>query len=315
MKAARLHSSALVYFDAVRRAGSIREAARNINVASSAVNRQILKLEAEVGLPLFDRLAGGVRLTAAGEALARHVIMVLQDADRFTTDIGQIAGAQSGTVTIAAAEGICTSTLPHVLVRLKQKAPRATVSVSRTGSLDIAEAVLSGEVDLGIAFDVVAPVGLRSLVTAEYVMGAIMRPDHPLAGHPVVPLSACLDYPLIMSEGAISIGQLLAPAFLRLRATPNPAVRSNSIELTREMIELGLGIGFQTRFGLDRALAERRLVHVPLDAGALVISTVSVFARAQRFLPPLVDLCVHLLEQELHRRQDIEAVRELMPKR
>ena len=55
----RIHAAALLYFDAVRRAGSIREAARRLNVASSAVNRQILKLEAEVGAPLFDRLPGG----------------------------------------------------------------------------------------------------------------------------------------------------------------------------------------------------------------------------------------------------------------
>ncbi|WP_257211646.1 LysR family transcriptional regulator, partial [Sphingobium sp. IP1] len=45
----------VVYFDAIRRAGSIREAARRLNVASSAVNRQLLKLEAELGTPLFER--------------------------------------------------------------------------------------------------------------------------------------------------------------------------------------------------------------------------------------------------------------------
>jgi hypothetical protein len=59
----RIHSSAIHYFDAVRRAGSIREASRRLNVASSAVNRQILKLEAEIGAPLFDRLPGGLKLT------------------------------------------------------------------------------------------------------------------------------------------------------------------------------------------------------------------------------------------------------------
>jgi len=52
----RIHASAMLYFDAVRRAGTIREAARRLNVASSAVNRQILKLETEIGAQLFERL-------------------------------------------------------------------------------------------------------------------------------------------------------------------------------------------------------------------------------------------------------------------
>ena len=112
LKPSRLHSNAVVYFDAVRRHGSIREAARQLNMASSAVNRQILKLEQDVGLPLFERLPGGVRLTAAGEAFARHSILVLQDAERFAAEINQLVGVHAGHVAVAAAEGICTSVMP-----------------------------------------------------------------------------------------------------------------------------------------------------------------------------------------------------------
>ena len=75
----RIHAPALQYFDVVRRAGSIREGARRLNVASSAVNRQILKLEDEIGAALFERLPSGLRLTLAGEVLAQHVTIVLRD--------------------------------------------------------------------------------------------------------------------------------------------------------------------------------------------------------------------------------------------
>jgi DNA-binding transcriptional LysR family regulator len=73
----RLHARALLYFDAIRKAGSIREAARRLHVASSAVNRQLLELEDQIGAPLFERLPAGLQLTAAGEVVARHVIVVL----------------------------------------------------------------------------------------------------------------------------------------------------------------------------------------------------------------------------------------------
>ena len=67
-----MHAPVLRYFDEVARCGSIRRAAEALNVASSAVNRQVLKLEREIGTTLFERHRTGVVLTAAGEVLLRH---------------------------------------------------------------------------------------------------------------------------------------------------------------------------------------------------------------------------------------------------
>src|SRR5437867_2688894 len=57
-----MHASVLKYFLEVARSGSIRKAAQRLFVASSAVNRQILQLEEELGAELFDRLPTGMRL-------------------------------------------------------------------------------------------------------------------------------------------------------------------------------------------------------------------------------------------------------------
>ncbi|HEY0911089.1 MAG TPA: LysR family transcriptional regulator [Bradyrhizobium sp.] len=310
-----MHSNAVVYFDAVRRHGSIREAARQLNMASSAVNRQVLKLEQEIGLPLFERLPGGVRLTAAGEAFARHSILVLQDAERFAAEIDQLVGVHAGHVTVAAAEGICTSVIPAVIAALKTRAPRITVSLRRTESLAIAEAVMSGEADLGVGFDLLPPPGLQRVFAVEFAVGAIMKSDHVLAARSVVSLSACLEHPLILPEGMISLNQLLAPAFLRLNVTPMATVSSNSIEAIRAMVEMGLGIALQTAFGIDQSLASGRIVHVPLDAGGPIVSTVAAFTRGLRVLPPAVDLFLQILARELRLRQDAVPVTSPLPKK
>ena len=73
-----LHSRKLQYIDEIARCGSIRKAAQRLNVASSAVNRQILALEEEFGAPLFERLPRGLRLTAAGEMCVEHIREVLK---------------------------------------------------------------------------------------------------------------------------------------------------------------------------------------------------------------------------------------------
>ena len=67
------HRRFLNYFDEVARAGYFRKAAERLHVAPSAVNRRIQDLEAELGLPLFERLPRGMRLTAAGELFMHYV--------------------------------------------------------------------------------------------------------------------------------------------------------------------------------------------------------------------------------------------------
>ena len=100
-----IHYRSMGYFDAVRRYGSIREAARRLDVAASAVNRQILKFEGEVGLPLFERLSDGMKLTPAGEIFARHAIAVLQDEKRAASEFDALKGLRRRLDAASAAQG------------------------------------------------------------------------------------------------------------------------------------------------------------------------------------------------------------------
>ena len=77
-----LHSRKLLYINEIVRCGSIRKAAARLNVASSAVNRQILAFEEELGAPIFERLPKGLRLTAAGELCVEHIRDVLKNYER-----------------------------------------------------------------------------------------------------------------------------------------------------------------------------------------------------------------------------------------
>ncbi|MFT9298953.1 MAG: LysR family transcriptional regulator, partial [Gluconobacter sp.] len=74
-----LHSRLLIYLDTVARCGSIRKAGEQLNVASTAINRQILTLEDNLGTPIFQRLPRKLVLTAAGEILLAHVRETLKN--------------------------------------------------------------------------------------------------------------------------------------------------------------------------------------------------------------------------------------------
>lgn len=94
------------YLDAVAHHGSIRKAAEALHIASSALNRRILDLEADVGSPLFERLPRGVRATAAGELFLAYVRRSLKELRLVEAQIDDLRGLVHGRVRIAVAESV-----------------------------------------------------------------------------------------------------------------------------------------------------------------------------------------------------------------
>ncbi|HEY8612569.1 MAG TPA: LysR family transcriptional regulator [Roseomonas sp.] len=279
----RIHAPAIPYFDAVRRAGSIREAGRRLNVASSAVNRQILRLEEELGAKLFDRLPGGLRLTAAGEVLAQHVGTVLRDAERTRGELDALHGLRTGHVELVTLEGLCHRVVPEALAALGARQPRVTVSTGILGSAEIPDAILSGDAHLGLAFEVRRRPGLRQIAVARVGLGAVLPPDSPLARRAALGLADCDGMPLILPRGNFANREQLDAL---LQGREGVRYEAGSVELMKQMVLRGLGIAFMTRVGLEAELEAGRLAHVPLRQGrAPIHSDLGLYARAEAVLP------------------------------
>src|SRR5258708_35856865 len=120
---------ALIYVDAVARYGSIRKAADALNVASSALNRQILDLEADLGSPLFERLPRGVRVTSAGEAFLVYARLVISELKAVESRIEQLRGLLRRQLSLAAAESVAGELLPSALTTFHATHPNGRLHV------------------------------------------------------------------------------------------------------------------------------------------------------------------------------------------
>ncbi|WAH61652.1 LysR family transcriptional regulator (plasmid) [Pseudomonas silvicola] len=88
-----------IYIDQIARSGSIRKAAERLHFAS-AINRQLIALEEELGTPLFQRLPRKMVLTAAGEALIHHVRQSFKEIEIAQMKIEELKGLRRGEVTV-----------------------------------------------------------------------------------------------------------------------------------------------------------------------------------------------------------------------
>ena len=99
-----MNGRALRYFLAVVRVGSVRGAAARLNVAASAISRQIMELETECGQPLLERSQAGVAPTLCGDALLRRAAEALDALDQGVREVDFLADPAAGEVRVGASE-------------------------------------------------------------------------------------------------------------------------------------------------------------------------------------------------------------------
>lgn len=308
------HGAAIRYFDAARRAGSIRGAARKLNIASSAVNRQILKLEDELGETLFERMPGGLKLTPAGEIFARHANNVLNDARRTEEELTALRGLQRGHVRLIAVESLATDLLPSAIGRLRSDYPLINISVTITGSRAVAAAVVAGDADIGLAFLLPRIADLRQVAVGQFRLGAVMAPSHPLARRKSVTLKTCADFPWYLPSEALSIREQLEPALRRLDRPAPAAVEASSVELMKRLALRGDGICFQSVFGLEEEIAGSRLVHVPLADPDVPLGELGIYVRVGHASSSAQAMLIEILIEEVTARAHHEATAAKAPR-
>src|SRR6202451_2544 len=200
-----LHSRLLRYLDEVSRLGSIRKAAVRLNVASSAINRQILALENELGAPIFERMPRRLRLTATGEVLIAHVRDTLKGHQRVEAQLGALKGLARGEVTIATMNGLAAGPLPRFLSSILDQHPRVHLRVRVLPFDQMTNAVLTGEADLALTYNPPNSPGLRIVASHELPLGAVVATRHPLARQRALRLADCAEFPLAVADFSMTI--------------------------------------------------------------------------------------------------------------
>lgn len=297
-----MHSVALIYFREVTRAGSIRRAAAKLNVAASALNRQILKLEDELGTPLFDRLPGRMRITVAGELLLRHVTSTLHDFDRLRSEIDDLKKARSGQVSVAALDSLMVDFLPRALDRFRADFPAVNYSVLAMEPPDVLLATASGETDIGFTFiGDAAPHGFKTLAVVPAPIGVVMRADHPLSSRLSVTFDEVRPFPVFTQPGALPKGIDADPDYVAFRASITPKMYCNSIQMLKVCVMLNMGVAFFTRLGFLREIEQGDLVWRPFGSPGVSRLKIGLIVSANRAISPPGQQLAMLLANDLDR--------------
>jgi len=248
-------------FIAIVEAGSIRVAADHLHIAQSALSRQVLALERELGAPLLIRRPRGVESTEAGRILLRHARAAADQISNAGAEIAALQGLQRGLIRIAVIEPFAKRPLPACIARFQARYPGISFDVRSGNSRQITSLVQEGVVDLGVSYNTPrdSSILVRAAVLEPTV--ALVRPRHPLADLDHVAMADFADYPLILPPAGSPTRLLIDEAWRRASLTPM------KIGLESDSVGLRLALAEQTE---SISLLARLSGRPNVEAGTLV---------------------------------------------
>ncbi|PKU25693.1 LysR family transcriptional regulator [Telmatospirillum siberiense] len=283
-----MQSTALRYFLEVVRTGSITEASRRLNVAGSAISRQISRLEEDLGVPLFERRPRGMILSQAGELLAHHARRTLLDLEHVVTEIRRLRGLTTGIVRLGGTEGFAAGLLPDAIYDFRNRYPGIRFDLKILPSAEVTKLVRDGDLDIGLTFVLSPEPGIKVEATRRAPLIALMPPGHPFASREALTLADLVAQPLALPERNSTARQLFDIACGLEGLSVEPVLTTNHMASLWRFVSSGGGLtiaGYVTPYSHIR---QGLMVARPIIGEALDQRRYEVQTMAGRRLPEAV---------------------------
>lgn len=232
----------LQHFVTVVETGSISAAARHLYLAQPAISASIKKLESELKMPLLHRRERGVSLTHAGQQFLQHARQILQQARDAKLAMQAIEGLDQGEVEIGLPTMLGSYFFPPLLMAFKHQYPGLHMNIIDTGTRNIRQKLLNGELELGVIADKDLLPELDSGKLIQEEMMVCMAADHPLAKNKRIEYRDFLAHELALFGKSYFHHTLIKKISSQEKLSPKVAFTSNLLPLIKSVIRKGYAI-------------------------------------------------------------------------
>lgn len=294
----------LNYIDVVARVGSIRKAADQLAITSTALNRRILSMEEELGVPLFERMPSGVRLSIAGELFIQHVRKQLSDMERLKSQIADLRGERRGHVSVVCGQALVEHFVPDMIARYRTDHPGVTFKVNVCNRFNVREALLDYSADIAMVFEPEPFQEFQHIVEIQQPIRAVFNSTHPLRRKTSIRLSDCSMYPIVMPSRSNGVRHIVEQSALRLDQKLDIVIESDNHTLLERSLENSDNLSFQIPIHENREKSTTDTQHVCVDTRDIEPGWLVVGQLKGRTLPVAAARFLELISDELIHRFD-----------
>jgi DNA-binding transcriptional LysR family regulator len=272
----------LEILQAIAETGSFTACGRKLHVSQSAISRQILLLEEELGEPLFLRVGRQVRMTAAAESLVQLGQRVFQDVKETVGKITDRTGDMRGTLRLTGGMTVCLYVFPPLLKHMRRVHPHLDMRLTVATAGRSVEEIRGGRIDVGL---LTLPVEESDLVTVPALREELLlmtTAKHPLTRRRVVTPQDLAAQPFVLFEAGSATRRVIDNFFASQNIRPTVVMDTENVEIIKAMVRTGLGISIVPYQAIAREVRAGQLFCTRIEGHPLFRETGWVYARANR---------------------------------
>lgn len=274
----------LEYVVAVNRYRHFAKAADHCGVTQPTLSAMIQKLEAELGVRLFERTSQQVVPTAIGTSVAEQAERVLHEADRLQGMVADARQSLAGTFRLAILPTIAPYLLPRFFPRLCREHPEMDLRVVEMKTNEILSALQQGTVDAAVLVSLDSMNHLEQTpLYYEQFLAYVSRDDALFSHRSIRSADLNNEFLWLLDEGHCFRDQLVKFCSLQSARASKETYALGSIETFMRMVEGGRGVTFIPELALEQLTAQQReLVRpfaLPIPTRQVVLMTAHHFVR------------------------------------
>ncbi|TGK46142.1 LysR family transcriptional regulator [Leptospira kanakyensis] len=245
----------IIYFLEISESGTFQKAASRLGLTQPALSRQIFLLEKELGVTVLERGGRSVRLTHEGERFYQYSVRMKELWEEIQNGFSK-ENELKGNFSISAGGTVSAWILPQILKDILKTKPGLSLSVREGDASETKDAVLKGEVDLGI---LTGPVAEPSLNVLEFLSDRIFpvaAKDHPIFLKKKIRMEDLKKQSFVFFHPGSALRKAVEKKIKSFSKEfgSNIAMELRSVESVIKSLEAGLGIGFLSEYSISPKL-------------------------------------------------------------
>jgi len=267
---------------AIAETGSFTAAGDKLHVSQSAISRQILLLEDELGEPVFHRIGRRVRITPAGDALLQLSHRVFQDVQDTVAGISDQQESLKGTLRLVGGMTVCLYVFPALLTELRRAHPHLDLKIAGGSSEYCIAQLRAGTADLGL---LTLPVDAPDLVAVPVIQEELLlvtHPRHPLAKRRHITPADLTREAFVLFESGSNTRRVIDEFFMREHVVPHIVMETENVEIIKAMVRNGLGIGIIPYQAVSAEVGARQLFCSRISGQSLIRETGWIYPKMSR---------------------------------
>jgi DNA-binding transcriptional LysR family regulator len=270
------------FFKAVE-SGSIRAAADELLLEPSMVSRQIMQLEAELGVTLLERRGRGVFPTPSGEVVVEHCRDRWGLEHNLREKLNDLSGLRRGELRIAISEGFLDEFIERVLSPFSASYPDVVINIILQTASEVVRMVATDEAHLGVTLHAQPDNRVRILADCPHPIFAIVDPRHALSNcRSPLSLADFAKYPLVLAPVGSGLRSLIDSAAFVERVEVEPRFVVNSVRALKAITAANNAVTFLPKISLQQELDQGTLFALSSSNAVLQSACAQVLVRRGR---------------------------------